>query len=386
MIRVCVPAPNHSAYDEMLACPPAGIAYTQPPAQPDGRRSAAHRLRSTLISVAQSNARAMRAYQNWKTRALNARIDAMGQSDLALCCGHVCEGRPWVGDFENVNVLSLYAPGILRDAGYRAFLADALLSDHCRAIRVWSEMAANSFRAVFHEEAIRNKIRIAYPAMSMPVWNGGVARSEPRPPLIVFAGRSYWIKGGQIFLDAVALLRPRHDFEVAFICDIPDAERGYYAQRVGDRVSFYQPVFDRKTLLERFFRRACMVVMLGMADSYGMVLLEAAACGLPVVAFDLRSGLTDLLRKTRNAIQVPPPYHLFDGDGVHRCRAGEIVSALRRKRHPAESETVAEAIGSLLRDPGRARSLGEQGRAAVAGELGMQHMNTRMQEMFREAA
>jgi len=386
MIRVCVPAPNHSAYDEMLACPPSGIAYTHPRGPAASQPFAGPRLRSVLISVAQRSGRAMRAYQKWKIRAYDARIAAMGRSDLSLCCGHICDGRSWVGDFENVNVLSLYAPEVLWNQGYRAFLAEMLLSDHCRAIRVWSESAARSFRAVFHEERILGKIRVVYPAMSPPECGGCDARAGQDPPLIVFVGRSYWIKGGQIFLDALAILKSRRTLRAAFVCDIPPGEREYYTRRLGDCVSFYQPAFSREDLYGRFYRRASMVVMLGMADSYGMVLLEAAAFGLPVIAFDLRSGLTDLLRKTRNAIQLPPPYHLFDADGIHRCTAGEIVSALRRKHHLAESEAVAEAIDSLLRDPDRARSLGEQGRTAIAGELSMQQMNARMKEMLREAA
>jgi len=72
-------------------------------------------------------------------------------------------------------------------------------------------------------------------------------------------------------------------------------------------------------------------------EGLGMVFLEAAACGLPVIA-GRSGGSTDAVIDGENGL-------LVDGDSV---------------------EAVASAVADLLCDPARAAAMGERGRAWVA--------------------
>jgi phosphatidylinositol alpha-1,6-mannosyltransferase len=94
----------------------------------------------------------------------------------------------------------------------------------------------------------------------------------------------------------------------------------------------------------------------GGAEGFGIVCLEAAACGVPVVA-GRSGGLVD-------AVQ----------DGV----TGILVD-------PLDLGAAAEAIVALLGDPDRARRMGAAGRAAVLDHFTWDHMAREARRLFEEA-
>jgi len=96
---------------------------------------------------------------------------------------------------------------------------------------------------------------------------------------------------------------------------------------VGDRVRFVPP--QPHELLSTFYRAADVSVVPSRSESFGLVALEAAACGIPVVASAV-GGLTSLI-----------------DDG----KTGFLVE----ERDPG---TFALAVSEILTDPGLAASLG----------------------------
>jgi phosphatidyl-myo-inositol dimannoside synthase len=89
-------------------------------------------------------------------------------------------------------------------------------------------------------------------------------------------------------------------------------------------------------------------------EALGIVFLEAAACGLPVVAGD--SG------GSRDAVRDGETGYLVDG------------------RSP---DAVAERIVTLLRDPGLAAAMGARGRAWVEREWGWDRVVARLRDLLR---
>ncbi|MBD3221276.1 glycosyltransferase [bacterium] len=99
--------------------------------------------------------------------------------------------------------------------------------------------------------------------------------------------------------------------------------------------------------------RACRCAVLpSRAEGFGLAAAEAAACGLPVVA-TRTSSLPELVE-----------------DG----RTGLLVAV-------DEPAALAAALGDLLRDPARCRTLGEAGRALVADRFDHQRTLDRLQAL-----
>lgn len=145
----------------------------------------------------------------------------------------------------------------------------------------------------------------------------GVFRPLPREPAlhagsghsaqVVFAGRPQALKGPQILVEALALLpsnlsvellligRSETDFEKNLL--VRAAELG-----VSEQIELLPPVSSRE--LARFFRRADIVACPSSSETFGLVALEAQACGTAVLA-TRADGLIAAVEDQKSGILVP---------------------------------------------------------------------------------
>jgi len=110
--------------------------------------------------------------------------------------------------------------------------------------------------------------------------------------------------------------------------------RDALASGVADHLTFVDPTND----VERCFRAADLFVLPSVREANPLALLEAMACGLPVIATRL-PGATDAIVD----------------DGL----TGRLFA-------PDDEEALAGALRELLADPAAARAIGERGREAVS--------------------
>ncbi len=159
-------------------------------------------------------------------------------------------------------------------------------------------------------------------------------------PLIFFVGRLAQAKGPQVLLEAaphVLKLRP----DVRFIFAGEGTLREPLQERAGQLGIAGQARFVghlRGKVLATLYRAAEMVVVPSLYEPFGMVALEAMACGTPVVAADT-GGLSEIMAHGDCALPAPP------NDPV----------------------TLARAILHLLQQPERAAQIAERG-AEIARE------------------
>ena len=141
----------------------------------------------------------------------------------------------------------------------------------------------------------------------------------PEARMILFVGRIQPIKGIDTLIRAMALVRQRDpemrsNLCVAIIGGDPDADAGQEQSEmarlkvlreslgVGDLVTFLGSK-DQDTLVD-YYSAAATVVVPSHYESFGMVALEAMACGTPVVASDV-GGLSINIADGFNGYLVP---------------------------------------------------------------------------------
>lgn len=170
-----------------------------------------------------------------------------------------------------------------------------------------------------------------------------LAGCQPDTRLFVFVGRLERLKGVEVILRALALLTAggRHpEARLLVLGEDSNAAKGGERERlqtvarelrVDDRVDFLHSVPQPQ--LPAYYSAAEALLMPSYNESFGLVGLEAQACGTPVVA-STAAGLASVLR-----------------DGV----SGFLVEG-------ADPAAYADRMERLLEKPGLAERMGRRGR------------------------
>ncbi len=184
------------------------------------------------------------------------------------------------------------------------------------AARLIANTPAEADELVSHYGADRDRIDIAPPGVDLNVFTPSFrkksrARLEVRPDSfhILFAGRIQRLKGPQIFIKAAGILRKRRpdiDLEMTILGSLSGAKDFNLQQIIheaglDDVVTHRPPVVAPE--LAGWFRSADVVVMPSFSESFGLVALEAQACGTPVVATNV-GGLSRAISDGRTGILV----------------------------------------------------------------------------------
>jgi len=153
--------------------------------------------------------------------------------------------------------------------------------------------------------------------------------------VFLFVGRRWWLKGLEYLIDGFGELNRRYSGQVSLLLvgDGPDGEalRQRCERQSIDNVVFIDYV--QKQDLPRIYGLADVFVFPTLGDSYGLVVDEAMACGLPVIS-------TSAAGEIRSRVE----------DGV----TGFVVP-------PRSSAALAERMATLTSDPDLARNMGLRG-------------------------
>jgi glycosyltransferase involved in cell wall biosynthesis len=172
---------------------------------------------------------------------------------------------------------------------------------------------------------------------------------ERRGPLrVLYVGRLELVKGVQYLLEAASRLG-RQDLELWLAGPVLPEVEPLLAAHTGRglRVRLFGEV--PRARLPHLYRLADVFVLPTLNDAFGLVLLEAMASGLPVIA-TTRSGAPDLLREGQEGHLVP-------------IRA---------------AAAIADRLDHLRRHPDDRRAMGARGRARVLGGFTWAHYAERI--------
>lgn len=197
--------------------------------------------------------------------------------------------------------------------------AETVLARH--ATRLTANSKAEAEELVTDYEAERDRIDLVVPGVNLETFHPEGPRTwiadaghTPGPavdPLrLVFAGRIQKLKGPQVLLRALGLLaRTRSDIEV---------ELAIIGSRSGSKDLDLARLIDEEHLQEiahllppspadelaAWFRAADVVAVPSYSESFGLVAMEAQACGTPVLAHDV-GGLRHSVADGSTGVLVP---------------------------------------------------------------------------------
>lgn len=265
--------------------------------------------------------------------------------------------------------------------------------DEPEGVRRMGRLAYWCFRRAHRYVAVSRRVARAYLAAGLPperlrVAPNGLdvarfhppcpeARREARAALgglsdalrwILFVGYFSRDKGPDVLFDAWVRLRAM-DAPPAGLLFVGATESAYHevdpdlaraireraaALGVADRVRLIGPRLD----VERAYHAADVFAMPTAREAFGMALVEAMACGLPVVASRLEGVTDEIVDEGRSGLLVPP----------------------------RDSEALAVALRAILVDPDAAAAMGQRAREAVAARYGLDAARERWLAVYRDLA
>lgn len=166
-----------------------------------------------------------------------------------------------------------------------------------------------------------------------------------REPRILFVGKNFAAKGGPALLTAFAHVRQRHPAaRLDLVCNTPPPT-------LPEGVTWHGPLGHEA--LARLYAVASAFVLPTLREAFGLVLLEAMAFEVPVVASRI-FAIHEIVADGETGLLVPP-------------------------NDPA---ALVDALSALLADPGRARRMGQAGRARVLARFGWDRAASRIREVI----
>lgn len=159
-------------------------------------------------------------------------------------------------------------------------------------------------------------------------------------------------KGHHHLIQAFRMLRTRNASLTLVGAVTPGWGKRLHLDQAGVRVT--GPV-SRSRVIEEL-QRASVFVLASIHDGFGLVIAQAMACGLPVIATEA-TGIRELIT-----------------DGVE----GIVVPA------PPDAQTLAEAMDSLLSDSDRASAMGAAARRKVESFGGWDRYGRQLVAAFRD--
>lgn len=224
-------------------------------------------------------------------------------------------------------------------------------------LRAWYRRERDEYRRAVHlfafSEQTRRSLIDDYGVAADRVTRVGAginAHTLPDPvdlpisaePTVLFIGNDFVRKGGEVLLAAFAQVRR----------EIPGARLVLVgtdpAITPGPGVQVLGRVRDRERIAQ-LYRAADVFVLPSYFDPFPLVLMEAMAFGLPVVA-SRSCGIPEIVTDSVTGALV---------------RAGDVGD-------------LAGALAALLRDPSRARAMGRAGRQRVLGSMRWDDVVARM--------
>ena len=203
-----------------------------------------------------------------------------------------------------------------------------------------------------------DKLHVVHCGVDVSLFEPPQRAADGRPPEVLTVGRVVPVKGQSLLVESIAALARRGvDARLTIVGDGPELSRlRALAERLGvaDRVEL--PGAVGQDAIRAYYERADLFALPSFAEGLPVVLIEAMATGLPVVASRI-TGIPELVE-----------------EGV----SGELVV-------PGEGDDLTRALGDLLACPPERRvEMGRAGRAKVEAEFDLEQTAARLEELFAE--
>jgi glycosyltransferase involved in cell wall biosynthesis len=260
--------------------------------------------------------------------------------------------KPYVVDFEDIHVFSLYQALALDRPWGRRRLLELLQDPACRYLLPWTDTARRGFLAMIdarYRSGLAARTITVRPAIRPTVQ--APARRARGPLRVIFIGASFFEKGAVEAVSAVRRARSSHDIELDLVTTVPPSWHHAFGEDEAIRV--HEGLSS--ACLRRLYQESHALLFPTHIDTFGYVVLEAFAAATPVLAPNhhalpemVTDGISGLLFRPENSFFLPsgrPRFRLFAPPV-----AGQSFLRALGKPSDAYVEGIAQQLARLAED------------------------------------
>lgn len=295
--------------------------------------------------------------------------------------------RPYVMDVEHGSLVVLYQRAALERRWARAAIEGALRDDRLRFVIGWSDAASRSVLHLLPDGAaaeLAPKVRTVSPAIRLAAER---PRERERGPLrALFVGTAFYEKGGVDAVRALRVARRTHDVTLDLVSFVPDDVATKLAGEPG--LTLHAP--GGADLVQRLYAQSDVLLFPSHMDTFGWVVAEAMAHGLPVLA-PRHLALEETVQDGVSGLLFAPENMLWGADT--ECRFRHTIPVPRRyvrelrEPSPEYVEGVAAVIARLVEDRALHSRLAQGAFASVkSGALSIGRRQELLKEIYDETA
>lgn len=247
----------------------------------------------------------------------------------------------WFHDVERLNLSTQATKIELRDFWENAF---ASYSQICY-------QAADRIVSLFQENSLAQTIEGADPARQLVIPNGvnlerfaDVRTSPATPHVVATIGRIVPIKGIKCFIQAAKLILDQYPDTILLIIGPTEEDPLYYAEckAMVEQYDLTESIlFTDSVDVKRFLAEINILVLTSLSEAQPLVILEAGAAGIPVVATDVGS--------CRELICGNPTERPNLGNGGLIARVSDASDVAEKVLRLLKDDTLRKQYGEALR-------------------------------------
>ncbi|MEM4640999.1 MAG: glycosyltransferase family 4 protein [Candidatus Pacearchaeota archaeon] len=370
MIKVKLLAGTHAVYKEILNFPPYNISYDYPKFISEFHYGLKSQLKRRISSLVYNIFRLPRLVYIPKDK--NQII-------------HSCRGiliinkKPWIIDFEHIVACTWYNFYKINQMRYKKIIEKFFSSTYCKAILPWSYSAKQTIFHYLNASHFKDKIEVVYPAIH-EIKN--IKKEKSEKIRILFVGHAFLAKGGLNVVEAFKILSKKYDIELTMITDLPKV---YEKLKQIYGITFI-PSLPREKVFE-YYKKADIFCLPTYVDSFGFVLLEAKAFGLPIVASDF-FAIPKLIQDGENGflVKIPEKIKKFPFTKNPKKDVPYYLNYINKGKHKELVVQLVEKLKFLIENERLRKNFIKKGLKEIEkGKFSIKERNKKLKEIYENA-
>ncbi len=268
-----------------------------------------------------------------------------------------------------------------------ALIERLLLRDNCRRLVFWSQAGLDTMRNYgrVSDTRIWAKSTVVYPAVRA-VPEANIRFRGGRAARLMFSG-TFFIKGGVHVVEAYERLQKKYpDVQLRLCCD-PDIDfrtsnaalREEFLTRIRANPGITLGRVSRAVLMNEILPETDVYLLPTYSDAFGFAILEAMACGVPVVSTNI-FAIPEMIEHGGHGILLDT--RAFDTMNMF---SGLDVSGLPGGFRAAVTDALYDSIEQLVVSPDLRRRLGLAARERALTQFSFERRNAQMSAVYDEA-